>query len=131
MTEKCTMNIAELEEIARRIRATCIQMAYDGKEGHLSSALSYTDVLVALYCNWLNVFPESPRDPERDRFILSKGHGCTALYAMLADRGFIPKKLLFEYNKEDSPLPNHPCVHALPLLETSAGSLGHGLGTPP
>lgn len=116
-----------LEEEARAIRATCMQMAYDGHEGHLSGSLSYVDVLVALYRRWLR-----PGDPDTgrsaDRFILSKGHGCTALYAMLAACGRIPKESLFLYEHPGGPLPNHPCEHASPEIEMSAGSLGHGLG---
>lgn len=126
--EFITMLIAELEQKSREIRATCLQMAHDGREGHLSSALSTVDLLVALYYSWLRVFPDQPRHPERDRFILSKGHGCAALYAVLGDRGFFPKALLKTYGREGSPLSNHPCRHALPVLETSSGSLGHGLG---
>ncbi|KPK85870.1 MAG: hypothetical protein AMJ94_18565, partial [Deltaproteobacteria bacterium SM23_61] len=103
-------------------------MAHDGKEGHLSSALSCVDILVALYYCWLNVSPEEPRKPDRDRFILSKGHGCTALYSVLADLNFIAKECLSLYAQNDSPLPNHPCKYALPILELSSGSLGHGLG---
>ena len=122
------LSVESLETTARRMRATCIQMAHDGQEGHLSSALSYVDVLTALYHGWLRFDLSDPRSPERDRFILSKGHGCTALYAVLADLGFIPKSVLREYGRENSPLPNHPCVYALPLLELSSGSLGHGLG---
>jgi transketolase len=103
-------------------------MAYDGREGHLSSALSCTDLLVALYNGWLNVSPDDPKSADRDRFYFSKGHACTALYATLADAGFMPKQTLASYGKTDSPLPNHSCRHALPILENSAGSLGHGLG---
>lgn len=103
-------------------------MAHDGREGHLSSALSCVDILVALYNRWLRVSPDNPRDPARDRFYLSKGHGCTALYAVLADCGFVPKASLAEYAHSGSPFPNHPCRHVLPILENSSGSLGHGLG---
>ncbi len=122
------MDIEALERKAREIRATCIQMACDGNVGHLSSTLSYVDVLVALYYGWLKIFPDDPASPGRDRFILSKGHGCGALYAVLADRGYFPAAQLAEYNREGSSLPCHPCVHALPLVEMSSGSLGHGLG---
>jgi len=117
-----------LKSVCRRIRATCVQMAHDAREGHLSSSLSCVEVLVALYYSWLRVSPDRVRDKHRDRFILSKGHGCTSFYAVLADRGFFPKEWLFEYGRELSPLPNHPCKHALPLLECSSGSLGQGLG---
>ncbi len=121
-------DIAALERKARQMRATCVQMAHDGKEGHLSSALSCMDLLVALYNGWLSVDPQEPKHRDRDRFILSKGHACTALYSVLADRGFFPKEWLSRYAQGGSPLPNHPCRHSLPLLECSSGSLGHGLG---
>ena len=121
-------DIAALEKNARALRATLVQMAFDGKEGHLSGSLGYVDLAVALYHTWLRADPENPGDPDRDRFILSKGHGCTGLYAVLADRGFIPRSALRDYNVPGKGLPNHPCQHALPLLEMSAGSLGHGLG---
>ena len=121
-------SIPQMEEKARQIRATCVQMAFDGHEGHLSSALSCIDLLVALYSGWLCVSPEDPHSPDRDRFYFSKGHACTALYAVLADQGFLPVQSLSTYAKSGSALPNHACRHALPILETSSGSLGHGLG---
>ena len=123
-----TPDPAALEKIARAIRATLVQMAFDGKEGHLSGSLGYVDLAVAFYHAWLRVDPQNPADPNRDRFILSKGHGCTGLYAVLAERGFLPRAALRDYNVPGQCLPNHPCQHALPLLEMSAGSLGHGLG---
>jgi len=126
--KRFTGSISQLEEKARQIRATCVQMAFEGREGHLSSALSCTDLVVALYSGWLNVSPDEPRDPGRDRFYFSKGHACTALYAVLADRGFLPVQSLSTYAKTGSALPNHACRHALPILEVSSGSLGHGLG---
>lgn len=121
-------DISALERAARRVRATCIQMAHDSRVGHVGSAFSSVDAIVALYHYWLNVSPNGPTRFDRDRFILSKGHGCTALYATLADCGFIPRELLECYAQNDSALPDHPCRHALPLLECSSGSLGHGLG---
>src|SRR5579871_4891417 len=126
--QEIRQDLTFLKARAACLRATCVQMAHDGREGHLSSALSCIDVLAALYHHWLRIFPDTPRHPDRDRFILSKGHGCTALYAALADRGCFPKEWLARYAHEESPLPNHPCVHALPALEYSSGSLGHGLG---
>jgi transketolase len=117
-----------LRKTAAIIRATVVQMAADGREGHLKSALSCVDILVALYGGWLQVDPQAPRDPFRDRFLMSKGHGVTALYAVLAHRGFIEPQVLASYAHAHSPLPNHPCRHALPCLEISSGSLGHGLG---
>jgi transketolase len=121
-------DLAALELKARQVRATCIQMAHDGKENHLNGALSVTDLLVALYHGWLRIDPRDPRAPGRDRLIFSKGHACTALYAVLADRGFFPVNWLSTYACEHSHLPSHPCTHALSSLEWSSGSLGHGLG---
>jgi transketolase len=121
-------DLDDLRATARRLRGDCVRMAHRGREGHLSSALSCMDLLVALYGRFLNVEPGAPRAAARDRFVMSKGHGVTALYAVLAERGFIPRDWLERYAQDDSPLPNHPCVHALPLLECSTGSLGHGLG---
>ena len=121
--------LAALGRSARRIRATCVQLSHDARKGHLKSALSCVDILVALYHGgWLRVAPTAPHAPERDRFYLSKGHGCTSLYAVLADRGFIDPGLLAHYGEPDSPLQSHPCRHALPILECTSGSLGHGLG---
>ncbi len=121
-------NVSRLESKARAIRATCLQMAFEGKEGHLSSSLTSVDILVVLYYHALRADPSRADDPHRDRIIFSKGHGCTSLYAVLADRGYVPRAALRDYNVPYGPLPNHPCEHALPLLEMSSGSLGHGLG---
>jgi transketolase len=128
LISKPTLSIAELELKARQIRATCIQMSYDSKHGHLASSLSCVDILVALYYSFLKLSPEDPGKADRDRFILSKGHACTSQYAVLADRGFIPISWLSQYAQSDAPLAMHPCKHAFPLLECSSGSLGHGLG---
>jgi transketolase len=122
------LDLAALEKKARQLRATCVQLAHDGKEGHLNGALSCVEILIALYYFWLDISPDDPKKPDRDRFIFSKGHSCAALYGIMADCGFFPKQLLLRYAHDDSPLPSHPCIHALPLLESSAGSLGHGLG---
>lgn len=116
------------EKKSRELKATCIKLAHAGKEGHLNGALSSVDLLIALYYGFLNIDPRDPKHPERDRLLFSKGHACVSLYAILADRGFIPKSWLDRYASNDTPLPSHPCVHALPVLETSAGSLGHGMG---
>lgn len=121
-------DLSFLETKAAQIRATCVQMAHDGKVGHLGSALSCVDGLVALYHTWLKVAPETIRDPDRDRFILSKGHACTSHYAVLADLGFVPMDYLRRYAVRGEPMSDHPCRHALDVLECSTGSLGHGLG---
>jgi transketolase len=113
---------------ARQARATCVQLAHDGRVGHVGSALSCVDAIVALYGGWLNVNESNRGADDRDRFILSKGHACTALYAVLAQRGFIPAQWLADYACYGKPLSDHPCKHALELLEMSSGSLGYGLG---
>ncbi|MFQ5828081.1 MAG: transketolase [Candidatus Methylomirabilia bacterium] len=127
-TKPIRVDVPLLEKKTRQVRATCIQMAHDARVGHVGSALSCVDALVVLYWYWLKISPEHPTSPHRDRFIMSKGHGCASLYAVLADRGFIPTDWLFRYATNDSPLPDHPCKWALPILECSSGSLGHGLG---
>jgi len=123
-----SVSIPILKDKARAVRMSCIQMAHDAHEGHLNGSLSCLDVLLVLFNNWLVIYPKDHRHPDRDRFIFSKGHACTGLYAVMAERDLIPRKLLAQYAQTDSPLPNHHCVHSLPQLEWSAGSLGHGLG---
>lgn len=119
----------ELTKIAGRIRATCVKMAFDAKETHVSSALSCVEILTVLFGEFLNYCDGAyGADPQRDRFIMSKGHGCSALYATMAAFGIISPEMLKGYSQTDSALPNHPCKHALPHLEISSGSLGHGLG---
>lgn len=122
------MNPFQLQQKARMLRATCVQLAHDGREGHLNGALSSVDLLAALYSGWLRISPEDPTDEGRDRFIFSKGHACASLYAVLADAGFITRDMLRQYARDNTPLPSHPCIHALPILDCSSGSLGHGLG---
>lgn len=124
------MNEAErLKKIAGRIRATCVKMAFDAKESHLSSALSCVEILTVLFGSFLNYCDGGKSNKsERDRFIMSKGHGCSALYASMAAFGIFSSEKLREYSRTNSALPNHPCKYALPHLEISSGSLGHGLG---
>jgi transketolase len=121
-------DIDRLKTKATEIRATCVQMAYDGKVGHLGSALSCVEGIMALYYHWLKSSPSTCSHQDRDRFILSKGHACAALYAVLADLDFVPKESLIHYARPGGLLQDHPCKHALNLLECSSGSLGHGLG---
>lgn len=98
-----------------------------GDEKHASSATSTLDVLWTLYDQVLRVTPETVDDPDRDRFLLSKGHGPMALYAVLAARGFIPCEWLAEFGRFDSPLGQHPDRNLVPGVEIASGSLGHGL----
>jgi transketolase len=113
-------------DFARRIRAHALRMVHAAKSSHIGSCLSIADILAVLYAGVLRVDPRRPDDPDRDRFILSKGHAAAILYAALAESGFIPVSLLDSYCQNDSPLTGH-ISHAVPGVEVSTGSLGHGL----
>ncbi len=121
------LKIAELEAVARKVRASVVKMAHTGKGAHLGSALSCIDILVAAYWTALRHNPRDPWAPERDRFILSKGHAASALYATLAHRGFFPVEDLATYAKAGSKLAEHPSPACAPGVEVGTGSLGHGL----
>ncbi|MEV4410572.1 transketolase [Catellatospora sp. NPDC049609] len=99
-----------------------------GDEKHAPSAYSTLDVLQVLYDRVLRVDPRRPDDPDRDRFLLSKGHGPAAYYAVLAAKGFFPQEWLDDLGGADSPLGHHPDRLRVPGVEISSGSLGHGLG---
>jgi transketolase len=99
-----------------------------GDEKHGPSATSTLDALWVLYDRWLRVDPDRPDDPDRDRFLLSKGHGPMAYYAVLVAKGFLDEQLLTDFGGYDSPLGFHPDAVLLPGVEIGAGSLGHGLG---
>jgi transketolase len=98
-----------------------------GDEKHDLASYSTLDVLRVLYERVLDVSPDSVDDPHRDRFLLSKGHGPAAYYAVLCDRGFFPESWLHEWGSFDSPLGHHPDRNLVPGAEISSGSLGHGL----
>jgi transketolase len=117
---------ADSADLARRIRAQALRMVTRAKASHIGSALSITDIVAVLYSGALNVFPDQPRDPARDRFILSKGHACVAIYAALAETGFIPRAMLETYGTDGSALMAH-ISHHVPGVEFSTGALGHGL----
>ncbi len=121
------LDSSALTAIAKEVRAKVVRMAHTGKTPHVGSALSCVDVLVSLYFDRMNVDPANPGDPDRDRFILSKGHGCMALYGVLAQRGFFPAADLAGYALDGGHLPEHPGPRAVPGIELATGSLGHGL----
>jgi len=121
------MNIEGLSLIAKKVRGKIIEMSHKTGAAHLGSALSCVDILVALYWDVLNIDPQNPKNPERDRFILSKGHAASALYATLAFRGFYPVEDLELYAKDGGLLAEHPLPESIPGLEVATGSLGHGL----
>ncbi len=108
------------------LRKDILDMIYRGKCGHIGGDFSVTDILTALYYKQMNISPELAESPERDRFILSKGHSVEALYAVLADRGFFPKEDLLTYSKYQSKYIGHP-NNKVNGIEMNSGSLGHGL----
>ncbi len=114
------------EVLSRNARLNVLKMIYKSKGSHIGSALSIIDILSVLYNGILNINPKSPDYKGRDRFILSKGHACVGLYAVLAECGFISKKLLEEYGEDSSILMNH-ANHKVCGVEHSTGALGHGL----
>lgn len=113
-------------KLAWTIREDILKISYHGNVGHVGSALSVTDILTALYFGAAKVYPQNPKNPRRDRILLSKGHGCAALYACLYRKGFIDKKTLYTYHVDNTLLAAHPEVR-LRGVEFSSGSLGHGL----
>lgn len=117
----------DLERIARQIRLRDLQGVYEAGAGHIGGEMSAIDILTALYFRVLRISPEAPKDPGRDRFILSKGHVALALYVTLAKRGFFPEAEVSTFLKPHSRLNGHPSNMKLPGVETSTGPLGHGL----
>ena len=122
------VRVTELECVARRMRRDIIEMTTTANSGHPSSSMSAIDIIVALYSGGiLRHDPKRPDWPERDRFILSKGHASPALYAILAEHGYFPKEQLNTLRRIGSPLEGHPNMRRLAGVEASTGSLGQGL----
>ncbi len=115
-------------KLAKKIRIHALKMTHSGKGSHIGSALSMADLLAVLYGGFLNVDPADPRKADRDRFILSKGHGGAAVYAVLAETGFFSVERLATYYQDGSDLSGHVSHKGVPGVELSTGSLGHGLG---
>jgi transketolase len=118
---------AELQQTARRLRRDIVEMIYAAGSGHPGGALSAIDFLTALYFYRMRYDPKNPKWPERDRFLLSKGHACAALYAVLAEAGFFPHEELKRFRKIDSFLQGHIDYNEVPGAEMTGGSLGMGL----
>jgi transketolase len=117
---------ASVAKFAQNMRISALNMVHYGKASHIGSALSICDIVATLYSKVMNVNPASPDWPDRDRFILSKGHACVAVYAALAELGFIEKSTLTSYGQDHSFLMNH-ISHKVLGVEFSTGALGHGL----
>jgi transketolase len=124
---KAEEKFVSLLAVSAKIRGRIIQLSHQGKTPHLGSSLSFVELLVYLYWNFLEISPQQINAPDRDRFILSKGHGITTLYSVLAERGFFASELFDDYAQKGSPLPEHPSPHCVPGIEAATGSLGHGL----
>lgn len=116
-----------LKKLAANVRMDILTEVYSANSGHPGGSLSIADVLSYLYKYVLNVDPKNPDDPDRDRFVLSKGHTAPALYAILAERGFIPKDELKKFRSIDSYLQGHPDMKHTPGCDMTSGSLGLGL----
>ncbi|MBP1629344.1 MAG: transketolase, beta subunit [Bacteroidetes bacterium] len=114
-------------ELAKRIRIHAIEMTNRGNSSHIASVLSIADILAVLYNDAVNIDPNNPNDPLRDRVILSKGHAGAGIYAVLAEKGFIPKEELLTHSQNGSRLSAHVSHKNVPGVELSTGSLGHGL----
>ena len=119
--------IAHLEEMARQIRVHVVRSVDHAKGGHLGGPLSAADMLAALFFHVLRIRPDEPRWPDRDRFILSKGHSSIGLYAAMALRGYFPVAELLTFDAANSRLQGHPDMTRLPGLDMSTGSLGMGI----
>ncbi len=120
------MDIEELKKISTKIRKSILDMLCKAGSGHPGGSLSATDILVALYFHKMKIDPKNPKLKEGDRFVLSKGHACPLLYAVLAELGFFPKEELARLRKIDSLLQGHPSIKT-PGVEANTGSLGQGL----
>jgi len=122
-----TSNPVELAAIAKQMRREVIEMITEAKSGHPGGSLSATEIVVTLYMDVLRHDPANPKWKDRDRFILSKGHCCPILYAVMAECGYTPKDQLNTLRKLGSIYQGHPDVRFIPSLEASTGSLGEGL----
>lgn len=122
-----TTDIEELTQVAKRLRRRIIEMTTEAGSGHPSTSLSSVEIVTALHFSRMRWDPENPGWPERDRFVLSKGHGVPVLYAAYAEAGAIPEEEILTLRVTGSRLQGHPDPVRLPALEAATGSLGQGL----
>jgi len=126
-TKTAPINNTPVDERSRQLRVAIVVAIKAGNRGHVGSSFSLVEIFRVLYDDILKFDAKNPRWKERDRCILSKGHGCLALYAVLADKGFFPKAELLKFCKPTGILGGHPEYGKVPGVEASTGSLGHGL----
>ena len=124
---KKTYDILKLSEIAKKIRKGIIEAVYSGKSGHPGGSLSIADIMTVLYFYEMYIDPQNPKDENRDRLVLSKGHCAPALYSTLANRGFFDVEELQTLRKIESRLQGHPDMNKIPGVDMTTGSLGQGL----
>lgn len=122
-----SVQVRQLKETAKTIRKDIIEMIYRAGSGHPGGSLSAADMITYLYFYRMRIDPSRPDMPERDRFILSKGHCCPALYAALAERGYFSREVLWTLRDVDSILQGHPDMNKAPGIDITTGSLGQGL----
>lgn len=127
LTSSAQIDVDLCRSLAARIRRQVLHMTHAGRASHVGTCLSMTDLLAVLYGGILRVSPDRVDSPDRDRFLLSKGHGCAALYAVLAEQGFFPVEWLDSFYRDGGRLPGHATHAGIPGVEVSTGSLGHGL----
>ena len=121
------MTNLELQKMANEVRKDIVTAVHSAKSGHPGGSLSAADVFTYLYFEEMNIDPKDPKKPDRDRFVLSKGHTAPGLYSALAERGFFPKEDLKTLRQIGSHLQGHPCMQHTPGLDMSSGSLGQGV----
>lgn len=120
-------NVEQLEKIAQGLREDVLKMVYTAGSGHIGGSFSSAEIMTALFFSEMKINPNVEKWPDRDRFILSKGHCCPILYATLCRRGYFEEDVLWSLRKHHSPLQGHPDMRKLPSLDMSSGSLGNGL----
>lgn len=120
-------SLASLEQITKTLRRDIVKMVTESASGHPGGSLSSVEIITTLYFNEMNVDINNPKDPNRDRFILSKGHAAPVLYAALAEKGFFNKEELMKLRKMGAMLQGHPNMNYIPGVDMSTGSLGQGI----
>ncbi|WP_302626439.1 transketolase [uncultured Eubacterium sp.] len=123
------MENLQLAKIANEVRKDIVTGLHSAKSGHPGGSLSAADMVTYLYFEEMNIDPKNPKNPNRDRFVLSKGHAAPVLYSVLAEKGYIPKEDITTLRKPDSYLQGHPDMKHTPGVDMSAGSLGQGIST--
>ena len=118
------MNEQELKKTANQVRKNIITAVYYAKAGHPGGSLSSAEIFTYLYMEEMNIDPADPKDPDRDRFVLSKGHTCPGLYGVMAEKGYFNREELKTFRHVGARLQGHPSMNMLPGIDMSTGSLG-------